>query len=306
MSDDGRYIAFGSYIWDSQTRATTLMGGSRRSNTPPYCDYYEAPLDEGYAVLTGDGQHGLYFLPPLHDSGWRMHVWNRSDGTSRLITDQPVTSSSITDDGSYVAYAPFEGIIDFLRDPTVVIRWNRSTGEHEVIAKAPEGKSVRSSRISGDGSTIYYEVGEDPQGPGPFEIFRWQDGQSEKIAQGSIHDVSDDGNTILLTTTDGLVLWSNGTLTVLAPRPAEGLINLARLSGDGRVVVWQRQESSDPDGPAAVYRKEVGKDAVQIISYPNGSRATAFALPEDGARLAYAERDDPTDEWAGGVGVFLR
>ena len=82
--------------------------------------------------------------------------------------------------------------------------------------------------------------------------------------------------------------------TELAPAPAEGLINLARLSGDGRVAVWQHQESSDPDGPAAVYRKEIGQDAAQIISYPSGSRATAIALSRDGSRLAYAERDDPS------------
>ena len=86
-------------------------------------------------------------------------------------------------------------------------------------------------------------------------------------------------------------MWSNGTLTTLAPQPAAGT-----LSGDGRVAVWQQQESSDPDGPWAVYRKEVGKDAVRIIRYPTYARATGFALSADGSRLAYADE----------TGVFLR
>jgi hypothetical protein len=49
----------------------------------------------------------------------------------------------------------------------------------------------------------------------------------------------------------------------------------------------------------------VGKETVQIISYAKGLKATALALSGDGARLAYAEWDTPTD-YAGGLGVFVR
>jgi WD40 repeat protein len=305
MSDDGRYVAFGSYLWDSTSRATTMLTRPMSSWTPPYCNYFETPLSEGHGEVSGDGQHVLYFHPPEGDTGSRMHVVSRPDGTSQLITKQPVSSSTISDRGTFVAYAPFEGIIDFWTDPTELIRWNRSTGEHEVIATVPEGQSMGDSRISGDGRTIAYEVGGDQQTAGQTQIFRWRNGQSESIAQGSIHDISDDGNTILMTTTDGLVLWSNGASQVIAPQPDDGVINLARLSGDARVVVWQRQHTADPEGPATVHRQEVGKEAVRIINYGNGSKASALALSGDGARLAYAEWDSPTD-YAGGLGVFVR
>ncbi|GAA3604027.1 hypothetical protein GCM10022236_02210 [Microlunatus ginsengisoli] len=56
-------------------------------------------------------------------------------------------------------------------------------------------------------------------------------------------------------------------------------------------MVWQQQESSDPAGPAAVYRKEVGQDAVQIIRYPSASRASGFAISRDGSRLAYTQAE---------------
>jgi dipeptidyl aminopeptidase/acylaminoacyl peptidase len=239
-----------------------------------------------------------------------MEVSNRVTKTSQQITDQPVTSSSISDDGAFVAFTPLEGIIDFWTDPRQLVRWERSTGQQRVLVTVPEGKVVRSSRISGDGRTIYYTVGAEGDDDGPFEIFRWRDARSTRIALGNLHDVSDDGNSVLLSTGNGpskdLVLWTNGSSTVLAPGPATGLDNLVRLSGDGRVAVWQRQESSDPDGPASVYRQESGRNAVRIISYPRESQAMAMALSRDGSRLAYVERDDQGDEWEDSFAVFLR
>ena len=296
LSHDGRYLAFGSYVWDSQTRATTALPDAGRT---PACDYWEAPVGQGDGVLSGDAQKALYFLPETDgNTSSRMYLWNRSDGTSRFITDQYLSSASLTDDGDYVVYTPYEGITDFLEDPTELIRWDRRTGEREVIIRVPEGRTIR-GLVSGDGRTIIYEVNEDASWSNrPVEVYRWRDGRSDLIARGGFHAVSDDGNTVLLNTAtaDGLELkdlamWSNGAFAVLAPQPVAGY-----LSGDGRVAVWQQQETSDPDGPWVVYRKEVGNDSVPIMRYPTSVRATAFALSQDGSRLAYAE----------GSGVFLR
>lgn len=295
LSHDGRYLAYGSYLWDSQTRATTAMPDAGRN---PLCDYWEAPVGQGNGVLSGDAQKALYFLPSTNsNTSSRMHLWNRSAGTTQFITDQYLSSASITDDGNDVVYTPYEGITDFLTDPRELIRWNRITGEREVIVSVPEGQSIRGI-ISGDGRTIIYEVDEDATwSDRPVEVYRWRDGQSERIGQGRFHTVSDDGSVVLLNTAtpDGLQLkdlamWSNGTLTVLAPQPVVGY-----LSGDGRIAVWHQQESSDPNGPSAVYRKEVGQEAVPIIRY-SSARSTAFALSEDGSRLAYTD----------GSGIFLR
>jgi hypothetical protein len=311
MSDDGRYVTFGGYIWDSQTRATTPFRSKTR--TFPDCDYDGTPLHEGYGLVSGDGQHVLSDL-----SGrccqTQIDVWNRSNGTSKLVTSSYVSSLSISNDGSNVVYTPISGAPEFDFGPYEVMRWSRTTGEGEAIVSLPpvdfpntQERTFPFSRISGDGRTIYYELGHNPfTRPGPREIFRWRDGQSEKITEGVVHDISDDGNVVLFTRTDGeakyLSLWSNGTSTDLAADQP----NLARLSGDGRVAVWQQQESADHEGPMTVYRNETGKDAVKILSYPSGSRATDFALSRDGSRLAYVERDDTSEPVLGSLGVFLR
>lgn len=296
LSHDGRYVAFGSYIWDSRTRATTAMPDAGRT---PFCSYWEAPVGQGDGVLSGDAQYALYFLPETNsNSSSRMYLWKRSDGTSQFVTDQYLGSASITDDGNHVVYTPYEGITDFLEEPRELIRWDRRTAEREVLVRVPEGQSIRGI-VSGDGQTIIYESDADAFGSqGAVNVYRWRDGQSDLITGGRFHAVSDDGNTVLLNTAtpDGLqlkdlALWSNGTLTVLTPQPVAGY-----LSGDGQVAAWQQQESSDPNGPWAVYRKEVGKEADPIIRYPTSARATAIALSQDGSRLAYAET----------TGVFLR
>ena len=335
LSHDGRYVAYGSYIWDSRTRATTALpvpGGT------PGCDYGGESLGQGNAVLSGDGQKALYFLPTsvMSNSSNPMYLWNRSDGTTQFITSEYLDSVSITDDGKYVVYAPDNGITDFVEPPTQLIRWNRMTDEKEVLVSVPEDHTIGGGpinqdghtiiyqvngggvsknfrwrdgqseslpdgairSISADGNTLIYEVDDHPNDPGPVEVFRWRDGQSQLLARGGFQAVSDDGNTVLLNTAtpDGLQLKD------LAMSSNGTLTRLAPkpvagyLSGDGRVAVWQQPASSNPDGPWVVYRKEIGRTAAQIIRYPSSARAGGFALSEDGSRLAYAN----------GSGVFLR
>ena len=296
LSGDGRFVAYRDYLWDAHTGSTIAMPAVGRTYVPA-CDYWENPVGEGNPVLSGDGQHALYFLPETgNNSSSRMYAWNRTDGTSRFITDQELASASLTDDGDVVVYAPYTGITDFWERPTELIRWDRTTGEKQVLASVPEGQSI-SGVVSGDGGTVIYEVDEELDQWGPVVVYRWRDGHSERIGQGGYQAVSDDGNTVLLNTVgaDGqlrdLALWSGGTLTTLAPQPADGV-----LSGDGRVAVWQQEESGNVDGPWGVYRKDVGHDAVRIIRYPTSDRASGFALSTDGSRLAYADAS----------GVFLR
>lgn len=311
ISDDGRYVGYGSYIWDAQSRATTLMTRPVESENPPYCDsgLPETPIS-GSGELSGDGQHILYFHPSRYFIGPPIHVVTRSDGTSQGVTWSQPSNVSIADNGRHLAFAPRPGLPEFDWPVTTLWRWDRTTREHETVVTVPEERSIRASQISGDGRTIIYEVGTYMLDSDPTEVFRWHDEQPERIAQGTIHDVSDDGNTILMTVTDGptpgLALWSSGTLTQLASESVERPVDVARLSGDGRIAVWQQQESSDPDSPVALYRTEGGAPAVKIIENPAGSRVTAVALSDDGARLAYIEQDDPADRSTGGLAVFLR
>ena len=301
ITDDGRSIGYGSYVWDAQTEATTLMAPPLPSRDPPYCDYAETPT-EGSGSLSGDGQYALYSHPPSYVTGWRLHVWDRSQRTTQLITEQPITSASITDDGRYVAYTPLEGVIDFWTDPTTVMRWNRLTGATEALITAADDKTIRGSRISGDGTTVIYEITQNPGETGPYDVFRWRNGASERIAEGSIHEVSDDGDILLMTATDGasrgLVLWSDDTQTVLPDALS------ATLSGNGQVSVWQRLESSDPNAAVDVYRQEVGGDAVKLFSHTDA--ATALVLSDDGSRLAYTDPDPLTNWWAPATAVLIR
>ena len=113
-------------------------------------------------MLSGDAQHALHFLPETNsNTSSRMYLWNRTDGTSQFITDQDLASASLTDDGNFVVYAPYQGITDFWEPPTELIRWDRITGEREVLVSVPEGQTIRGI-ISGDGRTVIYEVDEDP------------------------------------------------------------------------------------------------------------------------------------------------
>ena len=168
--------AYNVYVWERSSGTTTLVSESVSAAGQRGNGYSYQP------VISGDGAYVAFYgratdLVPggSGPSTWNVYVWERSSGTTTLVSEsvsaagqrgngisyQPVISG----DGAYVAFqSPATDLVAGGSGPSTenVYVWERSSGTTTLVSESVSAAGQRGNNlsqqpvISGDGATVAF------------------------------------------------------------------------------------------------------------------------------------------------------
>jgi len=236
MSADGRFIVFGSRIYDRETEQFSGIPGEGESPT-----------------ISADGE----ILALLTDDG--ISIYNRQTGEILQVNDgRPFNAArdlSLSGDGRYVAFST----LSFLDDLNIFV--------HDYLTGETSKVSVDSNGIEGDDWSILPEISRDGRyvtftsaaenlvsgdtnGVPDVFVHDRQTGETTRVSdeRGSDSSISSDGRYVAYQSSGVHVYDRQTGMTITVPNPRSTSSNehnfSPSISGDGRFVVFSKNDIS--------------------------------------------------------------